>query len=86
MSKRYQKIINFAPANIKATLKSICDPYQMAIYSVYCLQPPRWIEDFAAMKITTENDPQQLRNKNHNYIIVVHNNNPPQFIYDKYIT
>ncbi len=34
------------------------------IFKVFSLQPPRRLEDFAAMKITTENDPQQLRNKN----------------------
>ena len=38
------------------------------------------------MKITTENDPQQLRNKNNNYLIIDHNNNPSQFIYNKYKT
>ena len=81
-----QRIINFKPENIKTTLKSISDPYQKAIYSIYCLQPPRRLEDFAAMLITTENDPQQLRNKNNNYIIIDHNNNPSQFIYNKYKT
>ncbi len=37
------------------------------------------------MKITKENDPQQLRNKNDNYF-VIDNNNPSQFIYNKYKT
>ena len=40
--------------------------------------------DFAAMKLTFENDPQKLRNKNNNYIILDQNNNPLQFIYNKY--
>ena len=38
------------------------------------------------MKITTETDNQQLRNKNNNYIIIDDNNNPSQFIYNKYKT
>ena len=38
------------------------------------------------MKITTENDPQKLRNKNNNYIILDQNNNPSQFINNKYKT
>ncbi len=33
------------------------------IFSVNVLQPQRRLEDYAAMKITTGNDPQQLRNK-----------------------
>ena len=38
------------------------------------------------MKITKETDPQKLRNKNNNYLIIDHNNNPSQFIYNKYKT
>jgi hypothetical protein len=29
-------------------------------FSIYTLQPPRRLEDFAAMKITKETDPQKL--------------------------
>ena len=84
--KDNQRIINFKPDNIKAMLNSISDLHQKAIFSVYALQPPRRLEDFAAMRITKENDPQQLRNKNNNYLIIDHNNNPSQFIYNKYKT
>jgi hypothetical protein len=84
--KDNQRIINFTPENIKTKLKSISDIHQKAIFSVYTLQPPRRLEDFAAMKITTETDPQQLRNKNFNYLILDHNNNPSQFVYNKYKT
>ena len=84
--KDNQRIINFKPSNIKTKLKSISDLHEKALFSVYALQPPRRLEDFAAMKITKENDPQQLRNKNTNYIILDHNNNPSQFIYNKYKT
>lgn len=84
--KDNKRIINFEPKNIKATLKSITDINQKAIFSVYTLQPPRRLEDFAAMKITTETDPQKLRNKNNNYLIIDHNDNPSQFIYNKYKT
>ena len=49
-----KRIINFNPDNIKKTLKSISDLYQKATFSVYTLQPPSKLEDFAAMKITTE--------------------------------
>ena len=38
------------------------------------------------MKLTTETDPQKLRNKNFNYIIIDDNKNPSQFIYNKYKT
>ncbi len=58
------------------------------IYSVYTLQPPRRLEDFAAIKITTENDPQILKLKNNNFLIL-NNNTPPQFDnfdYHKYKT
>ena len=81
-----QRIINFDPKNIETILNSISDIHQKAIFSIYCLQPPRRLEDFIAMKITTENDPQKLRNKNNNYLIIDHNNNPSQFIYNKYKT
>ena len=81
-----QRIINFTPTNINNTLKSISNLFEKTIYSVYTLQPPRRLEDFAAMKITKENDPQQLRNKNNNYIVIDQNNNPSQFIYNKYKT
>ena len=84
--KDNKRIINFEPTNIKTILKSISDIHQKAIFSVYALQPPRRLEDFAAMRITTETDPQQLRNKNNNYLIIDHNNNPSQFIYNKYKT
>ena len=84
--KNNLRIINFTPGSIKTMLKSINDIHQKAIFSVYTLQPPRRLEDFAAMKITTENDPQQLRNKNNNYIIIDDNNNPSQFIYNRYKT
>ena len=84
--KNNLRIINFTPGNIKTMLKSITDIHQKAIFAVYTLQPPRRLEDFAAMKITTETDPQQLRNKNNNYLIIDHNNNPSQFIYNKYKT
>ena len=84
--KDNQRIINFKPDNIKTMLNSISDIHQKAIFSVYALQPPRRLEDFAAMKITKETDPQQLRNKNNNYLIIDHNNNPSQFIYNKYKT
>jgi hypothetical protein len=63
-------------------LNSISDIYQKAIFSVYTLQPHRRLEDFAAMKITTENDPQQLRNKKFNFIIIDDNNVPSQFVYN----
>ena len=55
-----KRIINFNPDNIKKTLKSISDLYQKAIFSVNALQPPRRLKDFAAMKITTENDPHKI--------------------------
>ena len=84
--KDNQRIINFEPKNIKTMLNSISDIYQKAIFSVYALQPPRRLEDFAAMKITTENDPQQLRNKKFNYIIIDDNNNPSQFVYNRFKT
>ena len=84
--KNNLRIINFTPGNIKTMLKSISDIQQKSIFSVYTLQPPRRLEDFAAMKITTENDPQKLRNKNFNYIIIDDDNNPSQFIYNKYKT
>lgn len=84
--KDNQRIINFEPKNIKAKLNSISDLHQKAIFSVYTLQPPRRLEDFAAMKLTTETDPQKLRNKNFNYIIIDDNKNPSQFIYNKYKT
>ncbi len=54
-----------------------------ALFSVYVLQPPKKLEDYSAMKITTENDSQQLRNQNINYMIRDHNINPSQFIYKK---
>ena len=54
--KDNNRIINFKPDNIQATLKTIKDPYQKAIFAVYCLQPPRRLEDFAAMRITTESE------------------------------
>jgi hypothetical protein len=44
------------------------------------------LEDFAAMKITTESDPQQLRNKKFNYIIIDDNNVPSQFVYNRFKT
>ena len=84
--KDNQRIINFEPKNIKAMLNSISDIYQKAIFSVYTLQPPRRLEDFAAMKITTESDPQQLRNKKFNYIIIDDNNVPSQFVYNRFKT
>jgi hypothetical protein len=83
--KDNQRIINFSPTNIKSILKSISDPYEKAIYSIYTLQPPRRLEDFAAMKITTKNDPEKLKNKNNNYLIL-NNNTPSQFVYNRYKT
>ena len=59
--KDNQRIINFSPTNIKSILKSISDPYEKAIYAIYVLQPPRRLEDFASMKITTKNDPEKLK-------------------------
>jgi hypothetical protein len=58
-----KRIINFTPANIKTTLKSISDLFEKTIFSIYTLQPPRRLKDFAAMKITTETDPQRLKKK-----------------------
>jgi hypothetical protein len=84
--KDNKRIINFTPGNIKTILKSISDIHQKAIFAVYCLQPPRRLEDFAAMKITTETDNQQLRKKKNNYLIIDQNNNPSQFIYNKFKT
>jgi hypothetical protein len=54
-------IINFTPANIKTTLKSVSDLFEKTIFSIYALQHPRRLENFAAMMITTETDPQKLK-------------------------
>ena len=81
-----QRIINFTPTNINNTLKSISNLFEKTIYSVYTLQPPRRLEDFAAMKITTENDPQILKTKKNNNFLILDNNTPSQFVYNKYKT
>ncbi len=42
----------FTPTIIKTTIKSINDLYEFG-FSIYALQPPRRLENFVAMKITT---------------------------------
>ena len=81
-----KRIINFTPANIKTTLKSISDLFEKTIYSVYTLQPPRRLEDFAAMIITKETDPQKLKKQKKNNFLILNNNNPSQFVYNKFKT
>ncbi len=54
--------------------------------SIYTLQPPTRLEDFAAMKITTETDPQKLKKQKKNNVWILNNNNPSQFVYNKFKT
>ena len=65
---------------------SISDLHQKAVFSVYALQPPRRLEEFLAMKVTKEIDPQKLRNRKFNYLILDHSTVPSQFVYNKFKT
>ncbi len=59
--------------------------YSKKKFSIYTLQPPRRLEDFAAMIITTETDPQRSKRKRKSFFILNYKYSW-QFVYNKYKT
>ncbi len=51
-----------------------------ALIAVYALAPPRWIEDYNLMKLTTETQLNKL-DDNYNYIIIQNNEPTYDFIF-----
>ena len=80
-----KNIFNLEPTHIQDVITSINKIKDKALFAIYTLQPPRRVEDFQFMKLTTEQYPTKQTNLNLNYCILV-NGTPKQFIYNNYKT
>lgn len=83
-SKDNKKIFNFEPKFINQIISKIKSILDKALFAVYTLNPPRRL-DYQYMIITNETNKDKLKNKNYNYL-VIKNNKPFQFIFNKYKT
>ena len=57
-----KNIFNLEPTHIQDVITSINKIRDKALFDIYTLQPPRRVEDFQFMKLTTEQDPTKLAN------------------------